>query len=134
MAIPTKFIPKASAAAITGARRRLGQALPSSTTAVAAFTVPYFGQYNIDLIHIVNVSSTQNTSVSVWHDPTGSTYDDNNVLVDEYVLGPGDIFQLYGEESISDYQNAGTIGVKSSVAGAANFKIYGSLEGETVVP
>ena len=70
----------------------------------------------------------------VWHDPTGSTYDDNNVLVDEYVLGPGDIFQLFGEDGITEYQNAGTIGVQTSIALAANFKIYGSISGETVVP
>jgi len=134
MAINRKFQVNVSPAAILAARKRLGQSLPSVTTPVTAWTNPYFGQYNIDLIHAVNVSSTENVSIWIWHDPAGSTYDDNNVLVDEYVLGPGDVFQLFGEGGIADYQDGGTIGVKASLANSVNFKVYGTIESETVQP
>jgi len=119
---------------ITGPRRQLAQARPSVTTAVTAWTAPYYGQYDINLIHVVNTSNVLSVNISVFHDPTGSTYDEDTALVDEYALGPGDIFQLGGDNQFSDYLANGTIGVQASVANIANFKIYGALAGETVTP
>jgi hypothetical protein len=117
-----------------GFRKQIAQARPGVTTAVTAWTVPYFGQYDIDLVHIVNTSSTLSVDVSVFHDPTGAVYDEDSSLVYNYTLGPGDIFQLGGEDRISDYQEAGTIGVQASIPNIANFKIYGVIEGENSEP
>ena len=119
---------------ITGPQRQLAQSRPSVTTAVAAWTVPYFGQYEIRLITVVNTSTSQSVDISIFHDPTGSVYDEDTALVYKWTLAPGDIFQFGGEDEITDYQFNGSIGVMASVADVANFKIYGSLSGETVGP
>ena len=121
-------------AAIATPQKLMGQLRPATTVAAAAWTAPYFGQYNIGLIHMVNVSTSQSAEVSVYHDVTGAVYDEDTALVYKYVLEPGDILQLYGEDQITDYRNAGSIGVQSSVPSIVNFRVYGSQEGETVLP
>ena len=119
---------------ITAPRRQLGQARPAVTTAVTAWNVPYFGQYDIHLINVVNTSTSETIAISIFHDPDGTTYDLDTALVYEYSLGPGDVFQFEARGSVNGYLNSGSIGVQSDTADAANFKIYGALQGETVVP
>jgi len=122
------------ASALVSPRRQLAQSRPAGTAAVTAWLVPYFGQYTVNLINIVNVSTTLSVDISIFHDPTGIVYDEDTALVYKWTLGPGDIFQYGGEDEIEGYQFGGSIGVMASAANIANFKIYGSLAGETVGP
>ena len=121
-------------AAIETPGKLMGQLRPSTTVAQAAWTAPYFGQYDIGLIHMVNVSATLSAEVSVYHDVTGAVYDEDTALIYKYVLEPGDVLQLYGEDQITDYRDAGSIGVQSSIPSIVNFRVYGSQVGEIVLP
>jgi len=116
---------------VTGAQRQLGQLRPTGTSAETLFTVPYFGQVNAEVINVCNVSAAA-VDVSIFHDVDGTTYDQTTALLYTHTLAVGAVLQI--DAPIGDYQNAGSIGVQVSIANAANFTLYGSVEGETVVP
>jgi len=118
---------------IKGPSRRLGQLRPADTIAGTLWTSPFFSQFEVTLVNCVNVS-TGDSKISIFHDPDGSTYDEDTALVYEYTIGPGDLFQFEAQKSIVGYKAGETIGVQSSVANAVNFKAYGRVNDEEVVP
>lgn len=116
---------------ITGTQRQLAQVRPSGTSAVSLFSVPYFGQLNADVLHVCNVSAAP-VNISIFHDVDGTTWDQTTALLYTYVLQVGGAIQI--DAPLGDYQFLGSVGVQVSIANAATFTLYGSLDGETLVP
>lgn len=109
--------------------RQLGQLRPANTSAASAFTPAVSAPYVVSLINIANVSAAP-VDVSVFHDIDGTTYDQTTALLYTHTLAVGAMIQI--ESGIADYRAAGNLGVQSSVANAATFTIYGTVEGERV--
>lgn len=116
---------------LSGAQRQLAQVRPSGTSAVSLYSVPYFGQFNAEVVNICNVSAAA-VDVSLFHDVDGTTWDQTTALIYTHTLQVGDVLQI--DAPLGDYQFGGSLGCQVSVANAATFTLYGSLEGETVTP
>jgi len=72
--------------------------------------------------------SGANIDVSLFHDIDGTTYDETTALIFEHTLTAGSV--LHFEAPIADYQVAGNIGCKVSVADGATFTAYGYIAEE----
>lgn len=107
--------------------RQLAQVRPSGTTAVSAFSLTQSAPYVIDIINVVNVT-TSDVAVSLFHDVDGAVFTEDTALVWKHVLNEGEILSF--DSSIYGDTSDETIGVMSSVANAATFTIYGTIKGE----
>lgn len=108
-------------------RRQLAQVRPSGTTGVSLFSPATASPYVIDFVNIANVSGAA-LDISLFHDIDGSTYDETTALIFEQSLAAGAV--LHFEAPIADYQLAGNMGCKVSVADGATFTAYGTVMGE----
>lgn len=107
-------------------RRQLAQARPAGTSAVSLFSQSS-SPYEIDLINITNVAGSD-TTVSIFHDANGTTYDESTALIWQVPLVSGET--IHFEAKIADYQKAGGVGIQTSVGSAATFTAYGEIAGE----
>jgi hypothetical protein len=108
-------------------RRQLAQVRPSGTTGTSLFSLSSQAPFVVDFVNIANVSGAS-LAVSLFHDIDGSTYDETTALIFEQTLAAGAV--IHFEAPICDYQVAGNIGCKVSVADGATFTVYGSISGE----
>lgn len=114
-----------------GFRRELAKRRPTTTDPETAWQPDFFGQYDIGLVNACNTGD-EDAEISIYHDPTGTTYTEDTALVWKFTLRPGDVLQLFGD--ISDYRKEGSIGVESSVPDIVLFKIYGEIADEVIAP
>ena len=114
-------------------RRQLAQLRPSGTSAVSLFSPDNQYFYTVDLILATN-NSGSSVDVTIYHDSDGTTYDDTTCILATTTLSAGDTLDFSPGDGdykgISDYQSAGSIGVKTSAANSVNFTAYGVVEGE----
>lgn len=111
--------------------RQLGQLRPGNTSAASLFSPTVSGQYKVFSILIAN-SDAGAATASVYHDVDGTTYDQTTAIVYNKSIATGDYLHLQFPDGICDYQLAGNIGVKSSVASALTFTAYGEVEGQSL--
>ncbi len=116
---------------ITGPEYKLFKAKPSGTSAVTAWTNPFFGQFKFTFIRAVNVSGA-NADVSIYHDEAGGTHDNTTILEGPVTLAPGEAMWI--QDEVAGYLKGETVGVKTSVADAVNFTGYGKIDDLEVVP
>ena len=113
-------------------RRQIGQLRPTSADAEVLFNPTENKPYTIDLINVVNTSSTQTIEVSIFHDADGTDYDEDTTVLWKCEVAPKGVLQFEPEKGISDYQKIGNIAVQSSLANTATFTAYGTIEGEVL--
>lgn len=116
---------------IRGPQRRLFQSRPSGTSAVAAYTHALFSQFEMNIIRAVNTTASA-VVISIYHDPDGSTYDQDSALEYNVTLDPYQ--SLVISDEVVGYKNGETIGVQTDTADAVNFVGYGRVDDETVQP
>lgn len=111
--------------------RQLGQVTPSGTSAVVLFQPTKNAPYKIHSIMISN-HGAGTVKVSLYHDVDGSTYDNTTDLFTEIsILTKGHL--LYEPlKGISDYRQAGSVGIKTDTADDVTFTAYGEIEGEVI--
>lgn len=129
--LPTKFQVKAGKTTILGPLRQLFQTRPAGTSAVTAWTAPYFGQYKFTSIRAANVTGSA-VVVSIFHHVGGSTYDQTTAIEYQVTLPANGSMTISDE--IVGYQDGDTIGVQTATGSAINFTGYGSIANEEVAP
>ena len=102
----------------------LGQARPSDTNAATLYTATL--KTEIGRIIIANTSGSAAT-FRLFHDQGGSTYDESNALAFDVSIAGGAIndaqsFQMGNGITLAVTD---TLGIRSSVANALTFTIYG---------
>lgn len=99
---------------------QLAQAREATTNAVSIYqsgvseTVQIFAKF-------ANVSSAP-ALLRVFHDQTGTTYDQSTALLYDFKLLPGDIFEL---DHVFINNPSGNLAYRSSVASAITATVYG---------
>jgi hypothetical protein len=68
----------------------------------------------------------------MYHDAVGATYDDTTCVLATAPLKAGETLQYFLSGGLADYQSAGGVGVKTSIADSVNFTVYGELKGESI--
>ena len=111
--------------------RQLGQLRPANTTAASLFSPDENKPYKINVIIIVNTSGSA-ASATIYHDIDGSTYDETTTILPAKSITASGFYMFQPNEGIGDYNKAGNVGVKSSVADALTFTAYGEILGETL--
>lgn len=114
-------------------RRQLAQLEPSVTTAVSLFSPSGHYEYSVDLILAANTSGAK-VDVTIYHDVTGSTFDDTTTVLSTQTLNSGETLDFTPGDGfgLSDYRQDGNVGVKTSVANAVTFTAYGTVFGEQI--
>lgn len=110
-------------------RRLLAQLRPAATSAVTLFSPTANRPYSLDLIIATN-NTANSVDITMYHDAAGTTYDDTTCVLATAPLKAGETLQYVLTVGLADYQSAGGIGVKTSIADSVNFTVYGELEGE----
>lgn len=109
---------------------QLAQVRPSGTTAVTLFQSDELITELTLLIAQVREGEAGTPDIVIYHDDDGTTYDDNSVI---YVAQPTRYnspipFQAQHPGSGILLAPGGSIGVKTSIANAVNFSLYGVTE------
>lgn len=104
--------------------KTLGQALFTATTVTTCYTVPASTEATIGKISVVNVSSTDSATITVWQTPTSGTSEGDAYLIrPATTLLPGETMVMTGPKTIE----AGvTIKMQASVADTLNYLIEGT--------
>lgn len=103
---------------------QVGQARPANTTAAAAFTATL--PTEVTCIVVCNTSGADATC-RLFHDDDGSTYDESTALFWDVAVAAGETLVISAQSPSSTIQVGigGTVGVRSSVASALTFTLYG---------
>lgn len=107
----------------------LAQLRPSGTTAVTLFQAQQL-RVEITLAVAVVIEGGSDTSIVVYHDDNGTTYNDDTILIPDTKIDKdvSVIFQANHPGSGVHIKPGGSIGVKVSNANQVNFTIYGITE------
>ena len=112
-------------------RRQLAQLRPDTTSAVTLFSPTTNRPYSLDLIIATN-NTSNSVDITMYHDAVGATYDDTTCVLATAPLKAGETLQYFLSGGLADYQSAGGVGVKTSIADSVNFTVYGELKGESI--
>ena len=104
------------------AGRLLGQLRPADTVAASLYSPPANVVVRIDTIVITNTSGA-NANARVFLDIDGTTYDETTALIWDLTLASGDYIIVEGPFYMN--QDAGNLGVRSSVGNALTFSAFG---------
>lgn len=107
--------------------RQLAQLRPSSTSAEVLFNPTENRPYTIHSIIITNTTGAS-VSASLYHDEDGTTYDATTSILEAAPLIANQT--LHYEGKLYGYKAAGNIAVKTSIANALTFTVYGEIAGE----
>lgn len=104
----------------------LAQVRPANTTAATAFTAATGLRTAITTVVICNTSGAACTA-RVFHDDDGSTYDQTTALLYDVPLAAGETILFESGVAADGFtlMPTGTIGVRTSVASAITFSVYG---------
>lgn len=103
---------------------QIAQSRPAGTTAVTAFTAVL--QTEVTCILVCNTSGAGAT-YRIFHDDDGATYNETTALFWDVPIGAGETVTIAagGENGGIHVSKGGALGVRSSVASALTFSIYG---------
>ncbi len=103
--------------------KQLGQSRPSGTTAVSIYSPPASVTGNILTIFICNNTSGTAADYTLYHDNDGATYDETTMIHPPVNLNPGEVIEVNTWIPMDD--SSGNLAVKTSVANAITFTVYG---------
>ena len=112
-------------------RRQLGQLRNAGTGINVLFSPSINAPYTIDLILCVNHSGAA-TDITIYHDADGTDTGTTASIFGPYSMVAGETFEFSPDGGISDYQSAGQVAVKASVADSVTFTAYGEIQGEEI--
>lgn len=110
-------------------RRQLAQSRPSDTNAVSVLNSS--NPWEVDLIVITN-SSAVNAGATIYHDADGTTYDESTAIGWALSVKPNDVVHYELSKPIANTNGNGNLAVKTGVASALTFTVYGTIQGERV--
>ena len=103
--------------------KQLGQLRPANATAASIYSPGASTTWIAKSIWICNTSGSSCT-YRIFHDEDGTTYDETTALAWDAPLAANETVVITG--LLSGYTNAGNVGVRSSVANAITFTLYGA--------
>lgn len=106
---------------------QVGQSRPANTSNATAFTATL--RTEITAILVCNTSGAAATC-RIFHDDDGTTFDQTTALLYDVSIPAGETLSISsdGENSGIAVSVGGSIGVRSSVASALTFTLYGVTE------
>ena len=109
--------------------KTLAQLRPNTTTTVPLYTTPTGVTTTIRSIRVCNRHSA-NAEFSLFYDPVGTNWGDDNVIFFEFVVERKTSVNLLtpGEVWFMDKASNGTIGVKLKTSGLLVFHVFGTEE------
>lgn len=103
--------------------KQLGQLRPANTSAASLYSPPAATTWVGKNLVICNTSGAAAT-FRVFHDEDGTTYDETTALFWDAPIAVDETIILTG--LLAGFTDAGNVGVRSSVANAITFTLYGA--------
>lgn len=103
--------------------KQLGQLRPSSTTAVSLYSPAADITWVAKALFVCN-TSTAVATFRVFHDEDGTTYDETTALFWDVSISSNETRSV--TSLLAGFTNAGNVGVRTSVANALTFTLYGA--------
>lgn len=101
----------------------LGQLRPANTTAASVYSPPASTETIISMVKCANVSALP-ANVRIFLDDDGTTYDETTALHWDVTVGVGETLEVTGPITMNDA--SGNLAVRTSVADAINFTVFGN--------
>lgn len=106
---------------------QLGQLRPLSTGPESIYSTPANKRSDVKVLNLCNVTDAD-SKFSIYHDKDGTTYGLDTALFYQQTIPAKTTISIGLEgEGWAMSSSAGNIAVQSSVAGAINFTLYGSV-------
>lgn len=103
--------------------KQLGQLRPANTTAASLYSPAASTTWVGKNLVVCNTSGAPAT-YRVFHDEDGTTYDETTALFWEAPIAANETITVTG--LLAGFTDAGSVGVRSSVANALTFTLYGA--------
>lgn len=109
-----------------GRYKKLAKDRPSGTSATSIFSPSGSKQYLIDLVIVANTTNSSK-KFSIYHDESGTTYDETTALYDDIIVPGNTTFEIdFGGRGIPMISSDENLAVKTGTANAFNFSVYGT--------